>query len=129
MKKSVEKLLNPQDAIEKSVASWVSEWVDIDDASPIEIRKACLEALRLVAYEGGVKSGCVNTLIYYKQTTSFFERNKEIIARYLREDNLKADELNEWDADDFFVESHGNKNVLAWYAFERAAGNILGRIE
>lgn len=73
----------------------------------------------------GCASGMVSDLIYYDDTCSFYDRHKkeisECIAIDLEECGLKSigELLRDYDTKDYLAESTHNKNLLAWYAFER----------
>ena len=75
--------------------------------------------------EHGCVSGIVGGLIYYSDTTKFYNKHAREINEMVREEmyNFDVDSPkglfgDKWDEDDPFVENIYNKNILAWFAFE-----------
>ena len=84
----------------------------------------------------GCQAGTVSGLIYYSDTTAFFERHKKEIKRLLTE--LMSDtgakspsELfgNKWDAEDYFCEDVYNQNLLAWFGYEETLRKVASEFE
>ena len=75
----------------------------------------------------GCQSGIVNNLIYYKDTTDFFEKHRKEILNLLQEVSQEtgqtAKELfgDKWANIDQPFEDTQNQNLLAWFAFEETA--------
>ena len=80
--------------------------------------------------QNGCASGIVSEMIYYYDTTKFYERHKEEINKMLKE--LKAetgfdclgDLFKDFDNEDPLILEQNNQNILAWYAFEETAQKI-----
>ena len=83
----------------------------------------------------GCVSGCVAELIYYSQTTAFYERHpREInamISESMREVEAQSpkDMFREWEESDYFAEGVNNQNLLAWYGFEKTLWRIAQQFE
>lgn len=75
----------------------------------------------------GCVSGMVSELIYYTDTTKFYQNHKAEIWEMLNEDlndygtDKPQDVLRDWDGEDPYADETQNQNLLAWYAFERVA--------
>lgn len=85
---------------------------------------------------GGCQSGLVSELIYYADTTAFFDRHYKEIGPLL--DNIINSygfacpaELfgDKWDTSDSIAVDTNNKNLLAWFAFEETAREIFAEEE
>jgi hypothetical protein len=72
----------------------------------------------------GCASGMVNSLIYYDDTITFYNKHKYIINRLLVDLNITAQDLNGYDKDDPLCLEQNNQNLLAWFAFEECARDI-----
>lgn len=106
----------------------VKNW--LGDFNPTE-REGALEDL----LQYGCESGIVGELIYYSDTTAFFEQHCKEISTLLAEmldntgytspANLFGDK---WDADDPLALDIQNQNLLAWFGFEEAARKIATSI-
>ena len=72
----------------------------------------------------GYQSGMVSGLIYYADTTKFFEAHKAEINELLKDTlwstGLDTAELfgDKWDTDDPLCMDTINQNLLAWFGFE-----------
>lgn len=95
--------------------------------------------------QNGAISGMVGGLVYYYETTQFFnEHRNEILAMLkemkeesgLDEKGLFGDNWNNWEdlmeeeADDLDpLEDQNNQNLLAWFAVEELATQELNELE
>lgn len=84
----------------------------------------------------GCQNGTVSGLIYYNNTTAFFEKHKAEIIGMLKE--LMSDtgakspaELfgDKWDDDDYFCDDIYNKNLLAWFGYEETLRKVASEFE
>lgn len=79
----------------------------------------------------GCQSGCVAELIYYSQTTVFYEKYQREINALLTESMREAEVqspkymFQEWEDSDYFAEGMNNQNLLAWYGFEMTLWRIF----
>ena len=80
----------------------------------------------------GCISGMVGGLIYYQDTTKFFENHKneinDLLTEIIKETGLDIFELfgNKIDVEDpLFLETQ-NQNLLAWFGYEEVARKLLG---
>lgn len=83
---------------------------------------------------GGCISGTVSALIYYSDTTKFFDKfKKEIVdlVKDLQQEGIinSLNDLNDFDKDDPFCEEVYNKNLLAWLAYEEVNQKLLWYLE
>lgn len=102
----------------------VQNW--LDDFHPTE-REGALEDL----LQYGCESGIVGDLIYYSDTTAFFEQHcKEInalLAEILADTGYTSTaELfgDKWDTEDPLALGTLNQNILAWFGFEESARRL-----
>ena len=84
----------------------------------------------------GCQAGTVLGLIYYDDTTAFFERHKKEIIRMLKEfmsdtGAKSPSELfgNKWDDDDYFADDVQNQNLLAWFGYEETLRKVASVFE
>ena len=84
----------------------------------------------------GCQAGTVSGLIYYTDTTAFFEKHKEEIKRLLTElmheiGTKSPAELfgDKWDDEDFFCEDIYNQNLLAWFGYEETLRKVASVFE
>lgn len=82
--------------------------------------------------ENGCQSGTVGTLIYYSDTIKFYEEHKEEINALLYDnmENTGLYSLTELFSDKFEKEDplcieQTNQNLLAWFAYEEVARNMM----
>lgn len=72
----------------------------------------------------GCSSGCVSSLIYYRDTLEFYNQFKEEINELLYDvmHNVGMfaikEFLNNWDITDPLALDTNNQNILAWFGFE-----------
>lgn len=127
-KQNVAKLkTNTTSKLTKDVIDYVlNEWDKYDDKKNI-----VLDVLN-----NGCQSGFVGHLIYYSQTTAYYEEYKEEI------DELLYDTMDEcgicvpselfddkWDKEDPLALYQYNQNLLAWFGFEETMRNFAREFE
>mgnify|MGYP005829393741 FL=1 len=82
--------------------------------------------------ENGCQSGMVGGLIYYSETSAFYERHKSEISNLLRDMlddcGCSVSELfgEKWDESDPLANDTMNQNLLSWFAFEEIASRKGG---
>lgn len=95
------------------------EWIEEKIADGYTKQEAIDELM-----EHGCQSGMVSGLIYYTDTTKFFEEHKAEISELLKEvlssTGLDTAELfgDKWDTDDPLCMDTTNQKLLAWFGFE-----------
>lgn len=78
----------------------------------------------------GCISGIINELIYYDDTTKFFDKYKEeineLLSNLIDGTGLSMQELfgDKFDNDDPLIVDYNNKNLLAWFGFEETVNNL-----
>ena len=84
----------------------------------------------------GCQSGMVGFLIYYNQTTAYYNEHREEINQLLYElmestGLYSPTELfgNKWDKEDPLAIEDYNQNLLAWFGFEETMRNIGQKFE
>ena len=84
----------------------------------------------------GCQTGTVSGLIYYNDTTAFFERHKKEIIGMLKEfmsdTGVKSpSELfgDKWDDEDYFADDVQNQNLLAWFGYEETLRKVASEFE
>ena len=84
----------------------------------------------------GCQAGTVSRLIYYSDTTAFFEKHKAEIIGMLREimNEIGAKSPAElfgdkWDDEDYFCDDIYNKNLLAWFGYEETLRKVASVFE
>ena len=84
----------------------------------------------------GCQSGTVGFLIYYNQTTAYYNEHREEINQLLYElmectGIYSPTELfgNKWDKEDPLAIEDYNQNLLAWFGFEETMRNIGQKFE
>lgn len=127
-KQNVAKLkTNTTSKLMKDVIDYVlNEWDEYDDKTNI-----VLDVLN-----NGCQSGFVGHLIYYSQTTAYYEEYKEEINELLYDTMDECgicvpSELfgDKWDKDDPLVLYQYNQNLLAWFGFEETMRNFAREFE
>lgn len=73
----------------------------------------------------GCSSGIIGDMIYYHDTIAFYQKHKEEINRLLKDICTSPDQLNGWDDTDPLALDTNNQNLLAWYAVEEIARQVL----
>ena len=89
-------------------------------------------ALNDLSY-GGCQSGFISEMIYYSDTTKWYNRYKDEINELLKEfiwqcgGKIKDVFGKRWDEEDpLCLETH-NQNLLAWFSFEETARILADR--
>jgi hypothetical protein len=84
----------------------------------------------------GCVSGMVSELIYYNDTTEFYNKYKKDINNLLADimDETGIDSPSElfgdkWDNEDPLAEDTQNQNLLAWFGFEETCNRIANQLE
>ena len=84
----------------------------------------------------GGEAGFVSKLIYYNDTTAFFERHKEEIKKLLTEIMHEIGVKSpaeifgaSWDDDDYFCEDIYNQSLLAWFGYEETLRKVASVFE
>ena len=84
----------------------------------------------------GCQAGTVSRLIYYSDTTAFFEKHRAEIIGLLKEcmheiGAKSPAELfgDKWDDDDYFCDDVYNQNLLAWFGYEEALRKVASVFE
>ena len=76
----------------------------------------------------------IGSLIYYDDTTKFFENYKEeindILSEHINDSGLSINELfgNKYDNDDPLNLDYSNQNLLAWFGFEETSNKLYEEI-
>lgn len=119
-------IVNKDSLLQSVCEHFIDKIVDYDDP------KVAVEEL----LEYGCQSGVVSELIYYSDTTAYYEANKEAINELLYntldECGFKApQELfgDKWDDEDPLAIYNCNQNLLAWFAFEETTRRMAGEFE
>ncbi len=79
----------------------------------------------------GCQSGVVSDLIYYSDTTTFYNEHQgeidEMLAETCADSGQSPSELfgDKWDDSDPLARHHFNKNLLAWFSFEETANRLF----
>ena len=113
----------------KTLKEVAQEWIEEKIADGYTKQEAIDE---LMAH--GCQSGIVSGLIYYADTTKFFEDHKGEINKLLKDTlwstGLDTAELfgDKWDTDDPLCMDTTNQNLLAWFGFEESV-RALGEDE
>lgn len=89
--------------------------------------------------EHGCVSGIVGSLIYYSDTTAFYDKNKEKINELLYDvmEECGIYDLKrlfghgdvKWDEEDPLALDYYNKNILAWFGFEECMRRFASNFE
>ena len=127
-KKNVETLRKESNnKLFKHVCNYViGKWSDYNDKKYI-----FLDVLRY-----GRQSGIVSELIYYSDTTRFYNRYKkdinELLYNILKETGfLNPHQMfkDKWDEEDPLAQDVYNQNLLAWFGFEETLQEIAMNFE
>ena len=106
---------------------YIDESVDYE--SPDDLLKS-MEDLQ----QYGCQSGMINGLIYYDDTTKFFDEYKDeindILSEVLEGTGCSMEELfgDKFDENDPLIIDYSNKNLLAWFGFEETVNNLYENI-
>ena len=88
-----------------------------------------LKSMEYLQYYGCI-SGMINEIIYYDDTTKFFDKYKEeineLLSNLIDGTGLSMQELfgDKFDNDDPLIVDYNNKNLLAWFGFEETVNNL-----
>ncbi len=104
----------------------LNEWDEYDDKKNI-----ILDVLN-----NGCQSGFVSHLVFYNQTTAYYEKHKEEIGELLYDimDDCGIyvpSELfgDKWAKEDPLAFEQHNQNLLAWFGFEETMRNLAREFE
>lgn len=125
-KENVEKLKG-KSALTDYVLDYVLDrWDDYDD------KKVIFSDV----LEHGCQSGVVTSLIYYDDTTKFYDNYRDEINALLYDLMAETGIYNpselfgdKWDREDPLVLDVLNKNLLAWFAFEETLRQIASNFD
>ena len=118
---------NPTSELTKDVIDFIlNEWDEYDNKKSI-----VLDVLN-----NGCRSGFVSHLVYYNQTTAYYEEHKEEINE-LFYDIMDACGIyvpsqlfdDKWDEEDPLAIDVTNQNLLAWFGFEETMRNFAREFE
>ena len=78
----------------------------------------------------GCISGIIPNLIYYEDTTNFYDKYKNNINKMVSNIGIPMEEIfcDKFDKEDPLVLDITNKNLLAWFGFEETASQIYEQI-
>lgn len=118
---------NTTSKLTKDVINYVlNEWDEYDDKKNI--------ILDVLGY--GCQSGIVGHLVYYSQTTAYYEEHREEINKLLYDTMDECgiyapSELfgDKWDNEDPLAIDYYNQNLLAWFGFEETMRNLAKEFE
>ena len=88
----------------------------------------------ILAMEDLMKYGCISgiipNLIYYEDTTNFYDKYKNNINKMVSNIGIPMEEIfgDKFDKEDPLVLDITNKNLLAWFGFEETASQIYEQI-
>lgn len=125
-----EDLLELYEGEENTLRSYVLEYLidRFDDYDKIE---DCIN--EILSY--GCASGCVSSLIYYRDTLTFYERFSSEINTMVYElcrncNTFVMHELfSRWDETDPLCLETNNRNLLAWFGFEETLYRVSLELE
>jgi len=108
-------MTDPTTPLQTAVHNWYQSQVEDDYTTAIDD-----------LLQNGCQSGMVSDLIYYTDTTAFFQKHEEEIYEILRDYadeglGYPEDYLRGWDKSDPFAKDTNNQNLLAWFGFEETA--------
>jgi len=113
------KITGAETSLEQEVQSMIN---DLSDEDP--------ETWLGDLMQHGCQSGMVKGLVYYTDTTAFYQRHQSEIDAMLKElcddCGCTPSELfgDKWDDEDFFAREELNQNLLAWFGFEETARRL-----
>lgn len=115
------------DGLTESVTDYIlDKWDEYDDKKNIVTD----------VLEHGCQSGIVGSLIYYDDTTAYYEANKNAINGLLYEtmDECGIYDLSKlfgdkWDKEDPLAIDVLNQNLLAWFGFEETMRKVAREFE
>ena len=120
-KENIEKLKGKSALTDYVLGYVLEQWDDYDD------KKVIFSDV----LEHGCQSGIVTSLIYYDDTTNFYDNHKKdidaLLAELMEDTGIyNPSELfgDKWDREDPLALDVLNKNLLAWFAFEETLRQI-----
>lgn len=119
---NVKKIKNESDnkLVKRACDYIISNWEYYDDKAHIF----------LDVIEDGCRSGVCPDLVYYEQTTRFYEAYKHEINELVYKSgftNLVDLFGGDWDTTDPLALEVDNQNLLAWFGFEETLTNIASK--
>jgi hypothetical protein len=125
-KENVKSLQGKSPLIDYVLGYVLEQWDDYDDKTDI-----FMDVL-----EHGCQSGVVTSLIYYDDTTKFYDNYKAEINALLYDLMAETGIYNpselfgdKWDREDPLALDVLNKNLLAWFAFEETLRQIASNFD
>ena len=125
-KENVKSLQGKSPLIDYVLDYVLKQWDDYDDKTDI-----FMDVL-----EHGCQSGIVSSLIYYDDTTKFYDNHKAEINALWYEVMTETGIYNplelfgdKWDREDPLALDVINKNLLAWFAFEETLRQIASNFD
>ncbi len=121
-KENVKSLQGKSPLIDYVLDYILTRWDDYDDKT----------AIFSEVLEHGCQSGIVTSLIYYDDTTKFYDNHKAEINALLYDLGIYNPlELfgDKWDREDPLALDVLNKNLLAWFAFEETLRQIASNFD
>jgi len=122
-KESIEKMRGKSPLVDSVLNYVLDRWNDYTDKT----------AIFSDVLKHGCQSGVVSSLIYYDDTTKFYDEHKEEINALLYDLMAETGIYNpsdlfgdKWDKEDPLALDVLNKNLLAWFAFEETL-RAIGR--
>lgn len=118
--------IEENDGLLESVTEYILDKFDEYD----DPKNSVLEIL-----QHGCCSGLVGSLIYYSDTTAFYNKNKEMINHLLYETMEECGIYNpkelfsDWDEQDPLAIDDYNQNTLAWFGFEECMRRFASNFE
>lgn len=125
-KENVKSLQGKNPLIDYVLDYVLDRWDDYDDKT----------AIFSDVLEHGCQSGIVSSLIYYDDTTKFYDNHKAEINALLYDLMAETGIYNpselfgdKWDREDPLALDVLNKNLLAWFAFEETLRQIASNFD
>ncbi len=125
-KENVKSLQGKSPLIDYVLDYILTRWDDYDNKADI-----FLDVL-----EHGCQSGIVSSLIYYDDTTNFYDNHKKdidaLLAELMEDTGIyNPSELfgDKWDREDPLALDVLNKNLLAWFGFEETLRQIASNFD
>lgn len=118
---------NEENKLTKNVCDYIiNHWADYKDK----------KAIFTDVLDNGCQSGIVSELVYYSDTTKYYQKYQEEINKLLYEclndcGITSPKELfgKKWDEEDPLAYYDYNQNLLAWFGFEETLRNIAYKFD